>query len=508
MRRRPAFTARAPGPAPAPGRFARLPVAARAAVLAVGCGLVYLVIAGGFRFEFTQTQFAHHIFMADAMLHGQLHIRPEALAWKQAQLIPGLAAEFDRAMQRAGRVVAAAEREARVRSRAESLARHDWAAFQGREYGYWGPLTPVVVMPFVALFGLGVSDQLINVLMGALNVGLFYWLLWRVDRSGLCAMSEACRVALAIVLALGTSHFWMTCAGQVWFAIQIITLTFLLLAMIAICAADNRVWRWLLAGACFGAAILGRSSVIFLGLFFIFVLWSRCRRGSKPLGPFVLRATVFGLPLVAALGVQGWYNYARFGDMQQSGLDIQIRTQGNPRFLADYEEYGAFSLHYLPKNFKHYFWNCYFPRRLEGRLSYDPEGNSVFLMTPPLLYIFLVWRRWSWFAAGLLAGVVPLVIMLLLFNGTGWVQFGPRYLLDATPMLLLLAAIGMRGRLTRVSYVLCVLAVAVQFFGVSRICAAEFGAGQAWVSEWTLGAAIVLAIAAGIGVARWRRVAA
>lgn len=493
---------------------ASLPVAIRALLLAAGCGFVYLLIIGGFRFDFRQTISPHHLFMADAMLHGQLHIRPETLEWKRDQLIADARPGFDRFAQQTGQVATPDEREAFLNKRAVTIVEHDWAVYEGRHYGYWGPLTPVAMMPFVALFGVGVSDHLISMLFGTVNVGLFYWLLWRVDRAGLFRMEESCRVALTLVLALGTSHFWLTCAGQVWFTVQLVTLTAILLALIAACSAGNSVWQYLLAGACFGAAILGRTTVILLGLFFILLIWMRCRDARPPAEPhprssqrlFVLRAAAFCLPLVAALGVQALYNYARFGDPRQSGLEIQIRTAGNQRFLPDFEQYGALSLHYFPRNFKYYFWNCTFPRQADGLLTFDKDGNSIFLMTPPLLFMLLAWRNRTLFAAALVAGIVPLVLVLLLFNGTGWVQFGPRYLLDATPLLLLLAAVGMRGRLTHVSYALCALALAVQLFGVSRICPHLFGAAVPWLTEWTLGAAVLAAIVIELTIAGMRSV--
>ena len=161
-----------------------------------------------------------------------------------------------------------------------------------------------------------------------------------------------------------------------------------------------------------------------------------------------------------------------------------------------------FALHYVPKNVNYYFLNCTLPRQ-NGQLMFDEEGNSVFLMTPLLLYIFLIPRRWNAFTAALLCGVVPLVAVLLLYSCTGWVQFGPRYLLDATPLLLLLAGAGMRGRLTSVGYALTVVALAAQLYGVSRVCRAEFGPATAWLNEWTVPALIVAALVGGL-VARQR----
>jgi len=50
---------------------------------------------------------------------------------------------------------------------------------------------------------------------------------------------------------------------------------------------------------------------------------------------------------------------------------------GNPRFVKDFNQYGAMSAHFVPHNLKYYFANLHFPRLQDGRLWYDPEGNSV-----------------------------------------------------------------------------------------------------------------------------------
>jgi len=342
---------------------------------------------------------------------------------------------------------------------------------------------------------------------------LFYWLLARVDRAGLCSIGPSCRLALTVLLAFGTSHFWMSCVGQIWFAVQIITLTFILLAMIAVCSPANRRRDALFSGLAFGAAVLGRSVVLSLGLFFVILLAWRCRR---PAGAseqksrsrrrmafdwrgLVVRIVAFGLPVVAALAGQGWYNYSRFGDVRQNGLEIQIRGGGNPRYLEDYERFGALSPHYLTRNLKYYFYNLSFPREPNGQRWFDDEGNSVFLMTPPLLYLFLAWRRWSALVGAALAGALPLMAVLMLFVGTGWMQFGPRYLLDCTPMLLLVAAAGMGGRLTQVGFGLVVAAVGVQLFGTPRMLTVALGPDAEWMIGWAspqvlLGSAILVVL--------------
>jgi len=38
-----------------------------------------------------------------------------------------------------------------------------------------------------------------------------------------------------------------------------------------------------------------------------------------------------------------------------------------------------------------------------------PRRQQRILMTPPLLYIFLAWRRWTPLSSAALAGAVPLI---------------------------------------------------------------------------------------------------
>lgn len=483
--------------------------ARRALLLAVGTACVYLLIAGRFQFHFVQTWFSHHILMADALLHGRLDMRPAALDWKARALAEDIAAHLDEAARAQGVNLAPVERSEAIIRNVRPIAQHDWAfTADGRIYGYWGLTTPLLVAPFVALFGLGVSDQFLTAIYGAACVGLFYWLLRRLDRARLFVMDESCRLGLTVFLAFGTSLFWQACAGQVWFAVQISTLLFVLLAMIAACGPADRRRDALLAGAFFGLAMLARGIVILIGLFFLIVFLLRARRAaadsspdgrggwSRTLRVFMPRAVLFGLPILAALGVQGWYNYARFGDVRNSGLELQIYSGGNPGLLRKYQQHGLLSPHYLRTNAYYYFLCANFPRGNDGLRYHDLEGNSLFLVMPPMLYLFLAWRRARAFALALLAGIVPLLVVLMLYFNTGFSQFGPRYLLDAMPLLILLAGIGMRGRLTHVSYVLIVLAIAAHIFGTSRVCAEEFGVRARYVTEFALAAFVAAAIAA------------
>lgn len=471
------------------------PIARRAILFAVVCGFVYALIAGNFRFEFTQTQFAHHILMADAMLHGQFHIRDEVIGPIIAQGRREAEADLQKYQRETGVILPQAQAEAGIKSWIIYRTLNDWARIDGKVYGYWAPLTPVLMMPFVALFGVGVSDLLISALFGGLNVGLFYWLLRRVDRAGLSRVSESCCVALTLLFAFGTVNFYLSCTGRVWFAAQVCTLTAILTALNAACSPTNRRRAYFMSGVLFGAAILGRNVVGLIGLFFVVLMWYRSREvaGNRARW-FALTAVCFCAPVILSVCAQGAYNNARFGDVFDSGQAALLRTHGDPRFLDDYERYGQFSPHFLPRNLKYYFWNANMPRRSDGRIGFDPYGNSMFLVTPPLLYALLAWRRRSWFTLASAAGAVPMLVGLLLFRATGFDQFGNRYLLEMMPLLLFLVAAGMRGRLTYTGYVLIVLAMAANLYGTYRYTPHQFAMFNPWVINLALPVFITLAL--------------
>src|SRR3954447_26742084 len=76
------------------------------------------------------TNVAYFNFLADAFLHGQLSLRLPT--WNTVDLIQ----------------------------------------YGGATYAYWPPFPAILLMPLVALFGLGVSDVAFTVVFGAIGIGL------------------------------------------------------------------------------------------------------------------------------------------------------------------------------------------------------------------------------------------------------------------------------------------------------------------------------------------------
>jgi hypothetical protein len=438
-------------------------------------GVVYLTVASGGTFHFRQSLFPHHVLIADAWLHGQLNVRDEVIRARNDQFYQAYHNNLERRYRAQGRQLPEADW-LRLRAQVTPPSNHDWSVINGKFYGYWGPMVPALLLPYVAVAGLQASDMLFSCLVGMGTVLLTFLMLREADRAGFVPLTTAVCTALALVLGLGTVHFFLTIAGQVWFLSQVVATFFSTMAIWFILRTGaSTVWP-LAAGAAFGAAILARSSVGAIAPFFYCTLFLLARRAGRRVWPSLLRnAIAFSVPLVIAVGVILAYNYGRFGNVFETGTRVQFLTGGNPIFRRDYAQYGPFNVHYLSRNLYYYFLNPMLRRHPRTQaFTFDPFGNSMFLVTPPLLYVFRSVSRRDWFALGVWAGVVPCMLLLLLFQGSGWFGFGNRYLLDLMPLALLLIAIGMRGRLTRTGLVLVALSLIVNAWGTYRFTLEQF----------------------------------
>ena len=110
---------------------------------------------------------------------------------------------------------------------------HDLALFNGQYYMYWPPFPAVVLLPFIALFGVGFSDVLFTLGVGALNVFLVALTLRVLDRKGILPLDPEQRGLMTIFFAFGTVHLFLASLGNVWFTSQVIAFLCCVLAYLA-----------------------------------------------------------------------------------------------------------------------------------------------------------------------------------------------------------------------------------------------------------------------------------
>jgi hypothetical protein len=399
----------------------------------------------------------HFVYQADAWLHGHLAIDPPLGGddWAKVETVvldDGSELSGRRLMTRAAfRALDGRELPlARIR---QSLGKTAYVSFP--------PFPAVVMLPSAALGGPAGNDVVPTVILAALILPLTLIVLRRLARAGLSQRSLRDDLWLVATLAFGSVVFFSAVQGKVWYTAHIVGLVLALLYAWASIEASHP----LVAGLALGAASLTRTAMAFMVILFVCEVWrihggrdawradrrAMLRALRRPLALFIAPLVVFAVAGIA-------YNVARFAAPTEFGHSyLDVRQQ------AQIEQYGLASLHYLGRNLAVAF------TLLPDFLARPPyvqisgHGLALWFTTPVLLY--LLWprdrnplHRTVWLC------VAAVALPSLLYQNSGWVQFGYRFSLDYLALLVMLLAIGGR-RLTWLAKALIVAGIAINLFG-------------------------------------------
>ncbi len=333
---------------------------------------------------------------------------------------------------------------------------HDLSVVDGKTYLYWGPLPALLLLPFVALWGVRFSDVGFTVVLGALDVALVAALLRAAVAGRWLRLDRVRRGALVACFAFGSVHCTLAPFGRVWFTGQLVGFAALGLAYLAAIRMRGALGA-LLAGLALSAALATRTHLILAGVWPAWALLSRATGARR-------RAAVLGagaLPVLATLALLGLYDQARFGSILESG--IRFHRMGGA-FVEAHARHGLFSLHYLPRNV---FYELLTYPLVPGFESL--QGGGLFWMTPLFLAAFWARRGPPGSVRALVVSILLTAVPILLVMGTGYVQWGPRYTLDFTVPLILLTAMGLSRWRPRSIAVALGLSVAIYLVGAAYL---------------------------------------
>lgn len=297
----------------------------------------------------------------------------------------------------------------------------EFAYSDGKAYVYFDPFPAVFLLPLAAVGGLAVNLAKVAIVVGAANVGLTRLML------GALGVTRSTANWCALLLALGTVHFYAAWYGNTWMLAHLLAVTGMTLAWLESLRAAN---PWLLG--LFSAIVATSRSPAALGIpvFLVLALHRRPRLGT---------AVAFGLPLAATGLLLGLYNFARFGDWLNNGYLLANQALLNPA-------YGSFSWRYVPRNLFQYFVRVPDVSTSWPYLILTDHGMSLLATTPAVL--LLLRRGWSERAPDAkllgrlaLAACAATFALYLCYFWDGWRQFGSRYTLDFTPFLIVALAL-------------------------------------------------------------------
>lgn len=338
---------------------------------------------------------------------------------------------------------------------------HDLILFDGRWYVPFPPGPALFLLPWVAGFGTGFDEVALSITIGAANVALMLCLLRSLARQQHSRLDAKGIAWLTALFAAGTVHWVSAATGTVSFLAHVCAVTGLTLALWQ--ASERRPW---LAGLGLAWAALCRPTTVLALPAVLALLLAPPAFGTAALPParraWPKQVWAVALPVAAAGALLLAYNQARFGSPWQFGYDwVQTRTP----FLAErLATWGAFHPHYAPENLRVMLLGLPKIGLRIPPIWPDPNGLSVLLVTPAFLWLVTSWKR-QWVAAGAWLSVALIVVPLALYYNTGWVQFGYRFSLDYVPLLFVLLAIGLK-RITPLLKAAIALAWAINLWGV------------------------------------------
>lgn len=371
------------------------------------------------------------------------------------------------------------------------------------------PLPALLLVPFVAIFGLDADDQLLFTLLAAIDVAICWWMIGRLR------VPLVVRLGTTAFFAFGTV-FWYTAQNTTtWYQAHIVAVGLTMLAVGLALAADGTRQpadamegavavdarrglfdpRGSAAGLLLGLASTARLTVILGTPFFLLVGPGRVwRRGLSV-------AVGAAIPVLALLV----YNVASTGQAFHPAYDHLYQLEARVYTgLGYHPEWAAEDPRYLPQNLAIMLFSTpeILPDRLRDALGFLDEplcteagarrgafdracpvalprdtGMSVLLTSPAYLLAIPALidraRRRIVVAALLAIGFVSLAN--LMHFSQGWVQFGYRFSNDTVPFALVLVALGFARLVDRPSRPrwamplavgLIVLSVAINWWGV------------------------------------------
>jgi hypothetical protein len=341
------------------------------------------------------------------------------------------------------------------------------------------PLPALVILPLVAIWGTAVRDALFWALLAGLSPALLYVLLRELCERGVSTRSPRENLTLTALYAFGTVFFFTAVQGTVWFAAHVVACA--LLPLYLMCALEAR--RPALAGLLLGCMFMTRPPMgLLLGIVFVVELLRVHRREGAPEIPSAddagiarrLRAFLAGvawrdvlrklvplaIPILVIGGIAMWMNEARWGRPLEFGHRYLVIY-----WQARIARWGMFNYHYLSKNLAVFLASLpWLTIRSDPPLIISRHGLALWVTTPALLLVFFPKRRVDAHMVGLYLAAGAICVLDLMYQNTGWVQFGYRFSLDYMMLLFVLLALG--GRPFRGGFHLAMLfAIAINTFG-------------------------------------------
>lgn len=320
----------------------------------------------------------------------------------------------------------------------------------GNEKCYWalGPAPAVLLLPFVflaKLFGQFFFQGYLNFFLV-----VFIFLICRLlaKRFG---FDKHDSLWLAFAFCFASVFLSAAFYSSSWHFSHVVNTFFLLLSFLEF-FGKKRYWLiGVFLGAVFATRLNSGLAIIFFILEILFDREAVWKEKIKSL-------SLIFLPIFVCFLALGAYNYARFDNFFDTGYARAQNGQPFQQYLK--EKFGLFSWHYLLTNAYYSLLKLPEPILDFGYMlkapyfRVSPLGLSFFFVSPIFFWIFFAGFKTKTLKFLYLTSFLILLSVLLYFN-SGYLQFGPRYFMDFLPLLFIVLLYSFKNsRLTAKSKIL------------------------------------------------------
>lgn len=357
------------------------------------------------------------------------------------------------------------------------LQTYDLINYKGKWYMPWGILPAIFLIPPQIILGRFIPTFYITIFFASLNVILFYLLVKRIKKEFFPELSYISILLVTILFSFGTTQFYVGTLGSVWHVSQMIASFFASAGIFFIFKKKRFLKDYFLSSVFFSATLLCRpSTVVLLILPLSLLILPLAKKDKTYTQTFYKELLFIAMPFLIGISWYLFYNYVRFGSIFQTGYDF---IHESPYLSAIRETNGVSSIKNIPNNLWYMFFELpNFTFSQKGiHLNFNLSGNSIFFLTPPFLAIFLATPikkignklLIDFYVSSLWLTVIIGFLPILMHYSSGWMQFGYRYSLEITPILLLLTIFGLKGKLN-ILYVLGIIfAIFIHILGIHEL---------------------------------------
>jgi len=332
--------------------------------------------------------------------------------------------------------------------------------------GHWfvpnPPIPAIIMLPFVALLGIGTFNTVIfSVALAATTAVIIFLILVQLSNLQWIKLSLSGILWLVTFLSFGSVLWWLSITSRVWHISQVCTVFF---SALAFWFALKRHPSWIV-GLTLAAAVLSRPNVIVLwpALAAITIQFMKDMDGKINWKKILRWCAGSILPIILGAGCLLFYNYLRFGNFLDFGY---VTINGSLYTISRVQEYGIFNPYFIPFNL--YWMFLGFTPGLIIQCDFyliRGFGMSMFLTSPALLYVFRRFKH-SWWSAGCWSSILLSIALLAMYHNNGSNQYGYRYWLDFAVPVMIIMANNVGERISIPAKVLIIASILINYYGI------------------------------------------